>query len=78
MKITKNLNGINKADIKTIYCSNMTPVINDRAMYADATKEYRCPAQPKEGDRVTLKFRTAKYNVDSVDVVVNGIDKCYF
>ena len=73
MKITKNLNGINKADIKTIYCSNMTPVINDRAMYADATKEYRCPAQPKEGDRVTLKFRTAKYNVDSVDVVVNGI-----
>ena len=51
----------------------MKPILNDRAMFADATEEYRSPEEPSEGDEVTLRFRTAKYNVDSVEVVVNGI-----
>lgn len=72
MKITKNLSGLSRADIKTTYYSNMKPILNDRAMFTDATEEYRSPAEPDAGDTVTLKFRTAKYNVDSVEAVVNG------
>ena len=73
MKITKNLSGLSKSEIRSIYFSNMKPILNDRAMFADATEEYRSPEEPSEGDEVTLRFRTAKYNVDSVEVVVNGI-----
>ncbi len=73
MKITKNLSGLSKTEIRSTYYSNMKPLLNDRAMFADATEEYRSPAEPGAGDTVTLKFRTAKYNVDSVEVVVNGI-----
>lgn len=51
----------------------MKPILNDRAMFADATEEYRSPEEPSAGDTVKLKFRTAKYNVDRVEVVVNGI-----
>ena len=73
MKITKNLSGLSKNEIKSTYFSNMKPILNDRAMFADATEEYRSPEEPDAGDKVTLRFRTAKYNVDSVEVVVNGV-----
>ena len=73
MKITKNLSGLSKNEIRSTYFSNMKPILNDRAMFADATEEYRSPEEPSTGDTVKLKFRTAKYNVDRVEVVVNGI-----
>ena len=73
MKITKNLSGLSKNEIRSTYFSNMKPILNDRAMFADATEEYRSPEEPSAGDTVKLKFRTAKYNVDRVEVVVNGI-----
>ena len=61
------------ADKKSMYFLNMRPVINNRAMFADATKEYRNPPEPKAEQYVTLKFRTARYNVENVEVVVNGV-----
>lgn len=42
------------------------PVFNKRAVFADETKEYCFPTEPKAGDMVTLRFRTGKNNVDRV------------
>ncbi len=72
MIITKKLENLSNTDKKRIYMSNMKPVLNDKAMFSDATAEYRRPAEPQANEYVTLKFRTAKYNVDSVEVVVNN------
>ena len=40
--------------------------LNRRALFADETSDYRRPEEADEGDRVLLRFRTAKDTVDSV------------
>ena len=46
--------------------------MNFQALFADGTSVYRIPAEPKRGESVTLRFRTAIDNVDRVYVVYNG------
>ena len=60
-----------KADIrkKMQYILNMRPVFNKEALFSDGTEYYRTPAEPKAGDTVTIRFRTQRYNVDSVYLV---------
>lgn len=41
-------------------------VINRSALFADETQDYRRPEEPDEGQRVWLRFRTARDNADSV------------
>lgn len=42
---------------------------NQQALYADESSVYRIPLEAKPGDRVTLRFRTGKDNVDKVYVI---------
>lgn len=48
------------------YISDMRPFLNKRALFADTTEEYVIPMQPKVGDDVRIRFRTARNNVDMV------------
>lgn len=48
------------------YVSTMRPPINKRALYSDNTKNYIYPAEPAPYDKVTIRFRTEKNNVDRV------------
>lgn len=54
------------------YIAAMRPVFNRRALFTDTTEEYISPAQPSAYDRVTIRFRTAKNNVDWVFLVHGG------
>ncbi len=40
------------------------------ALFCDETVDYRMPAEPDAGDLVTLRFRTAKHDVDRVSVII--------
>ena len=40
--------------------------INRQALFADENEEFRIPAQPDAGQVVTLRFRTARDNIDNV------------
>lgn len=40
--------------------------INRQALFTDGTADYRMPEEPDTGDRVVIRFRTAKNNVDAV------------
>ncbi|NBH72226.1 glycoside hydrolase family 13 protein [Clostridiaceae bacterium] len=40
--------------------------LNQRALFADGTSDYRRPEEPNAGDRVVLRFRTAKDDADAV------------
>ena len=53
------------------YVYNTKVALNVGALFADGTKEYRCPTEPDIGDSVTLKFRTGRENVDGVYLVYN-------
>ncbi len=53
------------------YLYNSTSIINFGALFSDGTENYCSPMEPEVGDDLTLRFRTAADNVDSVFVVVN-------
>ena len=61
-----------KAQKVQAYVFNNKSAIRPDALFSDGTKEYRMPAEPMPGDEVTLKFRAALANVDSVYVICNG------
>lgn len=46
--------------------------IDRRALFADETCDYRMPEEPDAGERVTLRFRTAKDGADRVFYVEEG------
>lgn len=48
------------------YIMQMRPILRKQALFSDGTKDYRTPAEPKENEKVTIRFRTACNNVDVV------------
>lgn len=48
------------------YIMQMRPLLIKEALFSDGTRDYRIPAEPTAFEEVTLRFRTAKDNVDIV------------
>lgn len=48
------------------YMMQMRPVLSKKALFSDGTNDYRSPAEPRENDKVTIRFRTKRDNVDMV------------
>lgn len=48
------------------YIMQMRPVLKKEALFSDGTKDYRNPTEPEAGEKVTIRFRTGKNNVDIV------------
>lgn len=69
MKIIKEMSSFSKNAKKLFYMMNVEPCLNRRALYSDATDEYRNPPQPDINEDVSIRFRTARYNVDEVCLV---------
>lgn len=42
--------------------------INQEALYTSGTAQYRIPEEPNPGDTVALRFRTARQDVDAVEI----------
>ncbi len=72
MRIIKGIDDMSVIDKKIFYFSNMRPVLNRRALFSDATKEYRNPPEPMPDSDVVISFRTYRYNVDEVLLVVDN------
>lgn len=56
------------------YIMQMRPILCKEALFSDGTKDYRIPSEPKENETVTIRFRTAKNNVDMV-IVCTDLDR---
>lgn len=54
------------------YILSMRAVFNVRALYSDTTSNYLNPEEPEPGEEITVRFRTAKNNVDVVLLVSGG------
>ena len=63
---------IRKTEYSQQYISGMRPIFNKKGLYADTTGEYVIPEEPAPYDLVTIRFRTAKNNVDRVFFVHKG------
>lgn len=66
MDINLLFSNLSKSEKDQVYVFSTKPVLNRHALFTDATKYYMSPCEPCAGDEVTIKFRTAKDNVDKV------------
>jgi len=71
MKVVKSFDDMLDREKKLLYMCNVSPVLDLRALFSDATEVYRNPTEPGVNEDVTIRLRTAKYNVDEVCMVVN-------
>lgn len=67
-----DIDRIRRAEYNQQYIAGMRPVFNRRALYSDATEEYVTPAEPASYDVVTIRFRSARNNLDRVFLVKKG------
>ncbi|MDO4477490.1 MAG: glycoside hydrolase family 13 protein [Lachnospiraceae bacterium] len=51
------------------YTLTVRPLFNGWAVFSDETKDYRRPYEPKAGDEVSIRIRTATENADEVFLV---------
>ena len=54
------------------YIAAMRPVFNRRALFTDTSAEYVIPEEPEPYSEVTIRFRTARNNVDRIFLVSGG------
>lgn len=69
MDLNIKFDQLSKSEKIQLYIDNMTPVLNKRALFSDGTKMFRNPSEPMPGDDVTIRFRTARENVDTVTLI---------
>ncbi len=65
-------NQLSKLEQKQQYISTMRPVLNKRALFSDMSSEFVSPPDPNPYSIVTIKFRSAKNNIDKVYFVCKG------
>ena len=61
-----------KAQQQQEYIANRRPLFRKRALFCDTTKNYVIPQEPAPYDKITIRFRTGKDNVDRVFLICNG------
>ncbi len=69
-----DFNQLKEAGKSQIYIAAMRPVLNKMALFSDTTENFVSPAEPRPYDEVTIRFRSAKNNIDRV-YFVNGNEK---
>lgn len=62
----RNVESLNRLQL---YIMNRKPLLNKEALFSDGTKNYISPPEPDKFGKVTIRFRTAKNNVDAVYLV---------
>ena len=67
-----DMNFLRKTEQNQLYIASMRPVLNRRALFSDTTEEYVIPAEPAPYEEITIRFRTAKNNIDRVFLICRG------
>jgi alpha-glucosidase len=63
---------VSKAEKLQNYIFSRKALIRMEGFFSDNTKFYQMPEEPTDQDDITIRFRTATYNVDEVYIIVNG------
>ena len=54
------------------YIAGMRPILRKHALYSDVSDNYISPAYPAPGEDVSIRFRCASNNIDTVYLVSGG------
>ena len=76
MEMVQNLiRNLSAAEKLQFYSYHTKPVLNFQALFTDGSSNYMNPVEPKTGDEITVRFRTARENAEHVFLCVNGEKK---
>lgn len=67
-----DINKLYKAERNYQYIAAMRPVFNRKALFSDTTENFISPAEPRAYDELTIRFRSAKNNIDRLFFVSKG------
>ena len=67
-----DINFLGKIEQNQLYIASMRPVLNKHALFSDSTEEYVIPCEPNPYEEITIRFRTAKNNIDRVFLICRG------
>ena len=67
-----DLERIRRNQNNQFYIASMRPVFDRRGLFADTLADYVSPMEPEPNEQVTIRFRTAKNNVDRVFLMSQG------
>ena len=62
-----------KVEQNVQYISSMRPLFNKKALFSDMTGDYVIPPEPNAYERVSIRFRAGKNNIDRVVFIAKGI-----
>ena len=69
-----DINRFSQTEWNQMYISSMRPVFRKGAVFTDTTENFVIPAEPTAYERIRIRFRTAKNNVDRV-LWISGNEK---
>lgn len=61
-----NFGDLDRIQQNQMYIAGMRPLLHKKALFSDMTEEFVTPSEPRAYDRVTIRFRAEKNNVDRV------------
>ncbi len=72
MRIPGNIfKSLSKTEKLELHIYHTRPILNFGALYADGSENYFSPMEPEAGQKVVIRFRTAKDNVDHVYINID-------
>ena len=73
-----DINQFQKAEKNQQYFAGMRPVFNRKALFTDLSEDYVSPMEPSAYGEITVRFRSAKNNIDKVFFVHNNVKHLMF
>lgn len=63
---------LNETEKKLFYIQSIQAILDKEMLYSDCTENFITPCEPLPGDSVSIRFRTAKSNVEKVFLCIDG------
>ncbi len=74
MRIVKSVETLSEDGKKLLYMSNARPILKMRALFSDTTENYRYPEECEPGDKVHIRLRTGRFNVDKAYIYIDNVE----
>lgn len=72
MRIVKTVDSLKLEYKKLLYMCNTRPVFKPRALFSDATENYRIPPECEAWDTVRIRLRVGRFNIERAYLYVDN------
>ncbi len=74
MRIVRSVETLSENGKRLLYMCNARPILKMRALFSDTTSNYRYPEECEPGDKVHIRLRTGRFNVDKAYIYINNVE----